>query len=679
MEAQRSFDVLGDIAIDDVFFSSCALPPTQVFPCPAGQWKCARGACIDEKRRCDLTDDCGDNSDESETDCAAFNTCDFEFGICNWEQLLNDELDWNLLKGITPTDWTGPTRDHTTGLSSGTYLYLESSSPRLQGDRARLGSFIIDATQTGECTIRFYYHMFGPNIGTLSVHTRDSINGPLQTVWSKSGNIGDFYERVEVALYWAQPFQVIIQATVGDGIRGDIAIDDVSFTPQCVASGATLPVVPTDTPTLPPTQAPPCGGFLCNNGECLPASVRCDGTPDCSDTSDEINCGYCDFETDQCGWTIVDSGLYQWARESPSTVVSPHAPDTDHTTGTANGYYMFVDSTDGTFMTSAILQSPQLGDTGSKCMMSFWYHMTGEDGKIVVTVYLNGVPDISRTVQGDTFDSWNNTVVPIGPRIAGTYMIRLEATPGGDFQNPSELTDITIDDIAFGDCDKSSDISCDFEGSGSGSICGWSQDPGDDFDWTLDQAGTGSAGTGPSFDHTTGTAAGWYMYIETSSPRIKGEVARFMSGLMAPTMGKNYCFEFWYHMFGPDIDALNVYLNSGPQQTLIYHKFGTQANEWRLARQTFSSDLTYEIIFEGIMGNSWGGDIAIDDVALSEGTCPASNECEFTLDFCGWMNDDTDTEGFDWQLGNNGDPAQGTGPKVDHTWGTSSGKSNGMK
>jgi hypothetical protein len=37
-----------------------------------------------------------------------------------------------------------------------------------------------------------------------------------------------------------------------------------------------------------------------------------------------------------------------------------------------------------------------------------------------------------------------------------SLQIRFEATPGGDFQNPSALTDITIDDIAFGDCDASS-------------------------------------------------------------------------------------------------------------------------------------------------------------------------------------------------------------------------------
>ena len=49
--------------------------------------------------------------------------------------------------------------------------------------------------------------------------------------------------------------------------------------------------------------------------------------------------------------------------------------------------------------------------------------MTGDDGKIVVTVYLNGVPDISSTITGDTYDNWNNTVVAIGPRTAGSYFV----------------------------------------------------------------------------------------------------------------------------------------------------------------------------------------------------------------------------------------------------------------
>ena len=45
-------------------------------------------------------------------------------------------------------------------------------------------------------------------------------------------------------------------------------------------------------------------------------------------------------------------------------------------------------------------------------------------------------------------------------------------------------------------------------------IC-WTQDLGDDFDWTLDNYGTPSSSTGPSDDISGG---GNYIYIETSVP-----------------------------------------------------------------------------------------------------------------------------------------------------------------
>jgi len=34
------------------------------------------------------------------------------------------------------------------------------------------------------------------------------------------------------------------------------------------------------------------------------------------------------------------------------------------------------------------------------------------------------------------------------------------------------------------------------------------------------------------------------------------------------------------------------------------------------------------LTFEGIIGWSYTGDIAIDDVAVSEGNCPGKNVCE---------------------------------------------------
>jgi len=32
------------------------------------------------------------------------------------------------------------------------------------------------------------------------------------------------------------------------------------------------------------------GSFHCGTGRCIPVSQRCDGTTDCSDSSDEIGC-----------------------------------------------------------------------------------------------------------------------------------------------------------------------------------------------------------------------------------------------------------------------------------------------------------------------------------------------------------------------------------------------------
>ena len=50
--------------------------------------------------------------------------------------------------------------------------------------------------------------MFGVNIGTLSVHIRDTINGPLDQLWIKSGELGDYYERADIKLSRNKPFQV---------------------------------------------------------------------------------------------------------------------------------------------------------------------------------------------------------------------------------------------------------------------------------------------------------------------------------------------------------------------------------------------------------------------------------------------------------------------------------------
>lgn len=42
---------------------------------------------------------------------------------------------------------------------------------------------------------------------------------------------------------------------------------------------------------LPPERCNATTQFTCNNGFCIDARLKCDGVPDCHDSTDEISCG----------------------------------------------------------------------------------------------------------------------------------------------------------------------------------------------------------------------------------------------------------------------------------------------------------------------------------------------------------------------------------------------------
>ena len=70
----------------------------------------------------------------------------------------------------------------------GRYLFIETSYPRKPNDTARLLSTIF-LPSNGTCTMRFFYHMFGDDIDTLSVwlKTSTTASSVMQLLWSKKG------------------------------------------------------------------------------------------------------------------------------------------------------------------------------------------------------------------------------------------------------------------------------------------------------------------------------------------------------------------------------------------------------------------------------------------------------------------------------------------------------------
>ncbi|XP_035692465.1 deleted in malignant brain tumors 1 protein-like [Branchiostoma floridae] len=157
--------------------------------------------------------------------------------------------------------------------------------------------------------------------------------------------------------------------------------------------------------------------------------------------------------------------------------------------------------------------------------------------------------------------------------------------------------------------EKGANASCNFDLGD----CGYSkQYSTGGLQWIRHRGSTPSSSTGPNGDHTTGQ--GYYMYIEASSGS-PGNIAR----LVSPTIFDNgwYCLQFAYHMYGTDINQLRVLVGS----SVVWSLSNNRGTSWHLASREVYIRNT-QIVFEGVRGSSYQGDIAIDDVTLYPGYCP---------------------------------------------------------
>lgn len=72
-------------------------------------------------------------------------------------------------------------------------------------------------------------------------------------------------------------------------------------------------------------------------------------------------------------------------------------------------------------------------------------------------------------------------------------------------------------------------------------------------------------------------------------------------------------------------------------------------------------------MFEAVVGDSYLGDIALDDIAVMPGDCPGQKLCDFEVDRCGYENDSGSGFALQWYRSHNGTASIGTGPTKDHT------------
>ena len=211
-------------------------------------------------------DDCGDVTTDSNTMTARRSltlgsqslpvNCAFD-GVnwCGWTY--DDNYAWSRGSGSTPSDFTGPSADHTTG--SGFYAFVESSDP----NHPNVGPFTLESpTLSGGgsgALVRFYYHMYGGTMGTLQLET---FNGTAWTTqWSRTGDQGQAWKMATVEVL-NEVVRVRFVATSGNLYYSDMAIDDVSITgvsttPPTSSPAPSISAKPTSSPTAPkPTSQP---------------------------------------------------------------------------------------------------------------------------------------------------------------------------------------------------------------------------------------------------------------------------------------------------------------------------------------------------------------------------------------------------------------------------------------
>lgn len=150
----------------------------------------------------------------------------------------------------------------------------------------------------------------------------------------------------------------------------------------------------------------------------------------------------------------------------------------------------------------------------------------------------------------------------------------------------------------------------------------WMHSQYGDINWIRTSGPTGSSGTGPPGDHTSGS--GYYLYTEASSfyncTAILYGICFDTSQLTIPTLS------FYYHMYGYGMGTLaaEVTVNNGNTWTTVFSQTGDQGNQWHLAEV----DLTawqgemVGVRFVGTTGSHYTSDMAIDDILFRDGMSP---------------------------------------------------------
>ncbi|XP_072878337.1 apical endosomal glycoprotein [Chlorocebus sabaeus] len=479
-------------------------------------------------------------------------SCNFERDTCSWYPGHLSDTHWRRVES------RGPDHDHTTG--QGHFVLLDPTDPLVWGHSAHLLSRPQVPAAPMEC-LSFWYYLHGPQIGTLRLAMRQE--GEDTHLWSRSGTQGNRWHEAWATLSH-QPgsraqYQLLFEG-LRDGYHGTMALDDVAMRPG-------------------PCWAP----------------------------------HHCSFEDSDCGFSSGGWGL--WRRQANASGHTAWGPPTDHTTETAQGHYMVVDTSPDALPRgqTASLTSKEYRPPAQPACLTFWYHGSLHNpGTLRVHLEKGGKHQVlSLSAHGGL--AWRLGSVDVQAERA--WRVVFEAVAAGVAHSYVALDDLLLQD---GPCPRPG--SCDFESG----LCGWSHLAWPSlggYSWDWGGGATPSRYPQPPVDHTLGTEAGHFAFFETGVLGPGGRAAWLRSEPLPATPAS--CLRFWYHVGFPEHfykGELRVLLRSAQGELAVWGTGGHRRHQWLEAQVEVASTNEFQVVFEATLGGQPAlGPIALDDVEYLAG------------------------------------------------------------
>ncbi|WP_420571380.1 S8 family serine peptidase [Kordia sp.] len=408
-----------------------------------------------------------------------------------WTQVTGDDGNWVRTSGSTPSSNTGPS----SAAQGSNYLFLEASTNGSTGQiganaTAILESDCFDLAGKSEATFSFKNHMYGTNVGSLTVQgSTDGVS--WANLWTDSGNKGNQWNTISVNLsaYLGQSVKLRIVGVTGDGWSSDIAVDDLVVTVVDVTTDTEAPVITlngaaTITLTVGDSFTDPGATATDNVDGNLTSSIVVTGSVNtavegtytlnynvsdaagnaATQVSRTVNVnaastGSCagqvssfpyseGFENTLGAWTQSTADDINWTVDASGTPSNNTGPSS----ATEGSYYIFVEASgNGTGYPNkqAILNSPCFDLSGeTQATFAFSYHMFGAADMGSISLEASNDDGATWTSlwseTGNKGNSWQTASVDLAAYVGGTVQLRFNRITGATWQ-----ADIAIDDVSL--------------------------------------------------------------------------------------------------------------------------------------------------------------------------------------------------------------------------------------